>query len=83
MATPIVAASAASEGLEPFVATKGLSLKEISRRAVLEAERQVIRRALEQCRWNRVKTAKMLKISYRALLYKIKDMGLKQDSAAS
>jgi two-component system response regulator AtoC len=71
------------EGAEPFAATKGLSLKEISRRAVLEAERQVIRRALEQCRWNRVKTAKMLKISYRALLYKIKDMGLKQDSAAS
>jgi two-component system response regulator AtoC len=49
----------------------------------LEAERQVIRRALEHCRWNRVKTARMLKISYRALLYKIKDMGLKQDSAAS
>jgi two-component system response regulator AtoC len=68
---------------EPFAATKGLSLKEISRRAVLEAEREVIRRALEQCRWNRVKTAKMLRISYRALLYKIKDMGLKQDSAAS
>ena len=71
------------DGGEPFAATKGLSLKEISRRAVLEAERQVIRRALEQCRWNRVKTAKMLKISYRALLYKIKDMGLKQDSAVS
>src|SRR5205085_5254144 len=71
------------DGAEPFAATKGLSLKEISRRAVLDAERQVIRRALEQCRWNRVKTAKMLKISYRALLYKIKDMGLKQDSAAS
>jgi transcriptional regulator with GAF, ATPase, and Fis domain len=70
-------------GVEPFAATKELSLKEISRRAVLEAERQVIRRALEQCRWNRVKTAKMLRISYRALLYKIKDMGLKQDLAAS
>src|SRR5712691_7574996 len=83
VATPIVAVSAASESLDPFVATRGFSLKEISRRAVLEAERQVIRRALEQCRWNRVKTAKMLKISYRALLYKIKDMGLKQDSAAS
>jgi two-component system response regulator AtoC len=76
-------AAAPPEASEPFAATKGLSLKEISRRAVLEAERQVIRRALEQCRWNRVKTAKMLKISYRALLYKIKDMGLKQDSAAS
>jgi two-component system response regulator AtoC len=68
---------------EPFAATKGLSLKEISRRAVLEAEREVIGRALEQCRWNRVRTARMLKISYRALLYKIKDMGLKQDPAAS
>jgi len=78
---PIAAAPAAAP--EPFAATKGLSLKEISRRAVLEAEREVICRALEQCRWNRVKTAKMLKISYRALLYKIKDMGLKQDSAAS
>jgi two-component system, NtrC family, response regulator AtoC len=77
------AAAAAPASGEGFAATKGLSLKEISRRAVLEAERQVICRALEQCRWNRVKTAKMLKISYRALLYKIKDMGLKQDSAAS
>jgi len=43
----------------------------------------VIAQALEQCRWNRVKTARMLRISYRALLYKIKDMGLKQDQAAS
>jgi two-component system, NtrC family, response regulator AtoC len=79
---PTVAATAVVAP-EPFAATKGLSLKEISRRAVLEAEREVIGRALEQCRWNRVKTAKMLKISYRALLYKIKDMGLKQDPAAS
>jgi two-component system response regulator AtoC len=82
VATPVVPAAAADSG-EAFAATRGLSLKEISRRAVLDAERQVIRKALEQCRWNRVKTAKMLKISYRALLYKMKDMGLKQDSAAS
>jgi two-component system response regulator AtoC len=81
LAPPVAAAPTATPP-EPFAATKGLSLKEISRRAVLEAEREVICRALEQCRWNRVKTAKMLKISYRALLYKIKDMGLKQDSAA-
>jgi two-component system, NtrC family, response regulator AtoC len=72
-----------AEPRETFSPTKGLSLKEISRRAVLEAEREVIRRALELNRWNRVKTAQMLRISYRALLYKIKDMGLKQDSAAS
>jgi DNA-binding NtrC family response regulator len=43
----------------------------------------VIGRALEQCRWNRVKTARILKISHRALLHKIKDLGLKQDPAAS
>jgi two-component system, NtrC family, response regulator AtoC len=83
LTAPPALAAPTAPGAEPFVTTKELSLKEISRRAVLEAERQVIRRALEQCRWNRVKTAKMLKISYRALLYKIKDMGLKQDSAAS
>jgi two-component system response regulator AtoC len=83
LVVPAPAAPAVAAVAEPFAATKGLSLKEISRRAVLEAEREVIRRSLEQCRWNRVKTAKMLKISYRALLYKIKDMGLKQDAAAS
>jgi two-component system response regulator AtoC len=84
LATPAGPTSAsASPASEPFAASKGFSLKEISRRAVLEAEREVIARALEQCRWNRVKAAKMLKISYRALLYKIKDMGLKQDRAAS
>ncbi len=71
------------ESPQAFAASHGFSLKEISRRAVLEAEREVIARALVQCRWNRVKAAKMLKISYRALLYKIKDMGLKQDRAAS
>jgi two-component system response regulator AtoC len=82
-AAPVRAAATSEEAADPFAATRGLSLKDISRRAVQEAERQAIRKALEQCRWNRVKTAKMLKISYRALLYKIKDMGLKQDSAAS
>ena len=82
LVAPAVPAAAAPTA-EAFAPSRGLSLKEISRRAVLEAERDVIAHALEQCRWNRVKTAKMLRISYRALLYKIKDMGLKQDPAAS
>ena len=81
--TLVAPAAAAPPAADSFAGARGLSLKEISRRAVLEAERDVIAYALEQCRWNRVKTAKMLRISYRALLYKIKDMGLKQDSAAS
>jgi two-component system response regulator AtoC len=80
LAAPPAPSASAGENL---AAARGLSLKEISRRAVQDAERQVIRSTLEQCRWNRVKTAKMLKISYRALLYKMKDMGLKQDPAAS
>jgi len=75
---PVTPAPPAASGT-----TAGFSLKEISRRAVLEAEREVIARALQECRWNRVKAAKMLRISYRALLYKIKDMGLTQDRAAS
>jgi two-component system, NtrC family, response regulator AtoC len=90
LARTLVAASTAppldqraSSATSTSFAMAGSSLKEISRRAVLEAEREVIGRALEQCRWNRVKAAKMLKISYRALLYKIKDMGLRQDRAAS
>ncbi|HYB69182.1 MAG TPA: helix-turn-helix domain-containing protein, partial [Candidatus Bathyarchaeia archaeon] len=29
--------------------------------------------------WNRVRAAKLLDISYRALLYKIKDAGLDRD----
>jgi two-component system response regulator AtoC len=53
-----------------------VSLKEISRQAALQAEREVIRRVLEGTRWNRLQAAKLLKISYRALLYKIKAAGL-------
>jgi two-component system response regulator AtoC len=83
LARTLVPPPVVGAGTESLPTTRGTSLKEISRRAVLEAEREVIARALEQCRWNRVKTAKMLRISYRALLYKIKDMGLKQDPAAS
>jgi two-component system, NtrC family, response regulator AtoC len=52
------------------------SLKDVARQAARTAEREAIARVLEDTRWNRVKAAKLLKISYRALLYKIKDVGL-------
>jgi DNA-binding NtrC family response regulator len=42
----------------------------------MQAEREAIRGALEDTRWNRLQAAKLLKISYRALLYKIKAAGL-------
>jgi two-component system response regulator AtoC len=59
-----------------------ISLKNISRKAALAAERQAILDALEQTRWNRMRAAKLLSISYRALLYKIKDAGLEQERGA-
>src|SRR5262249_15493189 len=51
-------------------------LKEVARAAARAAEREAIARVLEQTGWNRVRAAKLLKISYRALLYKIKEVGL-------
>jgi DNA-binding NtrC family response regulator len=44
--------------------------------AVKEVERNVILEALRANQWNRRKTAQDLKISYRALIYKIQDAGL-------
>src|SRR4030095_16479125 len=52
------------------------SLKEIGRRALQAAEREAIASMLEQTGWNRVRAARAWRISYRALLYKIKQAGL-------
>ena len=60
----------------PTVVAALASLKEIARHAARAAEREAIARVLAQTGWNRVRAAKILKISYRALLYKIKDAGL-------
>jgi len=48
------------------------SLLEIGRRAAMTAEREAIERVLTQTRWNRRQAAKILKISYKALLNKLK-----------
>jgi two-component system response regulator AtoC len=48
-------------------------LKEVSRRAARIAEREAILRALMRTGWNKRKAAKRLQISYKALLYKIKE----------
>ena len=39
-------------------------------------EKQVISNALEQSRWNRTATAKLLGISFRSLRYRLKKLGL-------
>jgi len=53
-----------------------VNLKSTTRRAVQELERKIILSALEANCWNRKRTASELKISYRALLYKIRQAGL-------
>jgi two-component system response regulator AtoC len=56
------------------------SLKDIARTAAREAERELILRMLTRTRWNRKEAAEILGISYKALLYKIKENGLDKAS---
>ena len=56
------------------------SLKDIARQAAREAERELIFRTLQQTRWNRREAAEILGISYKALLYKIKEAELDKAS---
>jgi two-component system, NtrC family, response regulator AtoC len=58
------------------------SLKDISRKASLAAERDAILNALVETSWNRVRAAKLLHVSYRSLLYKMKEAGLGADRRA-
>jgi DNA-binding NtrC family response regulator len=52
-----------------------VSLKQAARAASREAEKEIILRALTRTRWNRRRAAQELQISYKALLYKLKQMG--------
>jgi two-component system, NtrC family, response regulator AtoC len=59
-----------------------ISLKKITRQAVRELERKIILKVLQNHHWNRKQAARSLGISYRALLYKIRDAGLPSNRAA-
>jgi two-component system response regulator AtoC len=59
-----------------FSEARDLDLKAISKRAAQIAEKKVIERVLGQTRWNRKEAAERLQISYKALLYKMKENGL-------
>jgi two-component system response regulator AtoC len=59
-----------------------ISLKQASRAASREAEKELILRVLQRTRWNRRRAAQELQISYKALLYKLKQIGY-QDYSAS
>jgi two-component system, NtrC family, response regulator AtoC len=56
-------------------------LKSLSRNAKDGAEAEAIARALEETNWNRKQAAALLKISYKALLYKIRQYGIAQNKS--
>jgi two-component system response regulator AtoC len=58
------------------------SLKEVHREAIIKVEAEVILKALELTHWNRKKAAHLLNISYKALLYKIRDYGIHKRTAS-
>jgi len=53
-----------------------IPLKSIAQQVTRRMEHDVILKVLQQNHWNRRKTAEILKISYRALLYKVRQAGL-------
>lgn len=58
-------------------------LKSLARSAKDEAEAEAIAKALEETNWNRKQAAAKLKISYKALLYKIRQYGIEQATGSS
>jgi DNA-binding NtrC family response regulator len=61
--------------------TAGRGLKSLARTAKDEAEAEAIAKALEGTNWNRKRAATLLKISYKALLYKIRQYGLAESKS--
>jgi two-component system response regulator AtoC len=59
-----------------------ISLKQVARAASREAEKELILKALTRTRWNRRRAAEELQISYKALLYKLKQIGCSEYGAS-
>ncbi len=58
------------------------SLKVAARAASRRAERELILQALERTHWNRKRAARELQISYKSLLYKIKQIGVQSSQSS-
>jgi two-component system response regulator HydG len=55
---------------------KGISLREITRKTTEKVEKEIIKKALDKAKNNKVKAAKILKIDRMTLYSKIKSLGL-------
>ena len=66
--------------IEEIEATAGeVPLREVGRRAALQAEREAIDHVLQTTNWNRKQAARLLGVSYKTLLHKIRDAGLEPE----
>jgi len=63
--------------------TGAVPLKQAARAASRAAERELIVSALNRTHWNRKRAARELQISYKALLYKLKQTGIEQEGAVT
>ena len=79
-ATEVESMAAVTAAVAATAGAGTVSLKDIARTAAREAERELILRMLTRTRWNRKEAAEILGISYKALLYKIKENGLDKAS---
>jgi transcriptional regulator with PAS, ATPase and Fis domain len=62
----------------PSSRSNGYDLKNVSKIAAERAENVIIRNALDKVQWKKKDAAKLLKISYKALLYKMKKYSIRR-----
>jgi two-component system response regulator AtoC len=75
-AAPVNGSSVHLPAAADAIADGPISLADVARAAATEAERIAIERTLKQVLWNRRKAARILGVSYKTLLNKIKDCGI-------
>lgn len=77
IAIDLSSGNANSSSFLPDVPVNGsISLKKVTRQATREFEKKIILKTLQTHNWNRKRAASALNISYRALLYKLKEAGV-------
>ena len=74
--TPMVHSELMERDIGNNIDLRTLSLKKIRKKVLDRVEKEVIAYVLNKTGWNRSKATKILNISYKTLLYKIKDLGI-------
>lgn len=73
---------ASSKGVKLILPHSSISIRQTMKNVTKITEQELIERALKRVGGNRTKAARLLEISHRALLYKIKEYGIKDSKGA-